>query len=103
MSNINREYLSLKCIIYYREVKQTDANLDTLERRIDTESRRLDRGAHPTEAKMAAEQIESALRSTDATIQDLFQDVQQLREGRYSQTHDLHTRYEFFIYYNDNK
>lgn len=69
-----------------------------MERRIDTESRRLDRGAHPTEAKMAAEQIEGSLRSTDATIQDLFQDVQQLREGRYSQTHDLHTRYVLVFY-----
>lgn len=63
-----------------------------MERHIENELRRVERGVHPAEAKMAAEQIEQELRSMESTIQEMFQDSHTLREGRYPQASDLHRR-----------
>ncbi|XP_069355680.1 microtubule-actin cross-linking factor 1, isoforms 1/2/3/4/5 isoform X12 [Maniola hyperantus] len=76
----------------HRDIKQTEAGLDNVERHIESEIRRVERGVHPAEAKMAAEQIEQELRSMEHTIQEMFQDSHALREGRYPQANDLHRR-----------
>lgn len=75
-----------------RDIKQTEAGLESVERHIESEIRRVERGVHPAEAKMAAEQIEQELRSMEHTIQEMFQDSHALREGRYPQANDLHRR-----------
>ncbi|XP_046973803.1 dystonin isoform X22 [Vanessa cardui] len=76
----------------HRDIKQTEGGLDNVERHIESEIRRVERGVHPAEAKMAAEQIEQELRSMEHTIQEMFQDSHALREGRYPQASDLHRR-----------
>ncbi|XP_050356015.1 dystonin isoform X22 [Nymphalis io] len=76
----------------HRDIKQTESGLDNVERHIESEIRRVERGVHPAEAKMAAEQIEQELRSMEHTIQEMFQDSHALREGRYPQASDLHRR-----------
>ncbi|XP_049879738.1 microtubule-actin cross-linking factor 1 isoform X17 [Pectinophora gossypiella] len=76
----------------HRDIKQTESGLDNVERHIESEIRRVERGVHPAEAKMAAEQIEQELRSMEHTIQEMFQDSHALREGRYPQANELHRR-----------
>ncbi|XP_064074947.1 microtubule-actin cross-linking factor 1 isoform X22 [Vanessa tameamea] len=76
----------------HRDIKQTEGGLDNVERHIESEIRRVERGVHPAEAKMAAEQIEQELRTMEHTIQEMFQDSHALREGRYPQASDLHRR-----------
>ncbi|XP_060807173.1 dystonin isoform X16 [Amyelois transitella] len=76
----------------HRDIKQTESGLDSVERHIESEIRRVERGVHPAEAKMAAEQIEQDLRAMEHTIQEMFQDSHALREGRYPQANDLHRR-----------
>ncbi|XP_045455993.1 microtubule-actin cross-linking factor 1 [Melitaea cinxia] len=76
----------------HRDIKQTEGGLDNVERHIESEIRRVERGVHPAEAKMAAEQIEQELRSMEHTIQEMFQDSHALRDGRYPQANDLHRR-----------
>ncbi|XP_026332618.1 plectin-like [Hyposmocoma kahamanoa] len=76
----------------HRDIKQTESGLDNVERHIETEIRRVERGVHPADAKMAAEQIEQELRSMEHTIQEMFQDALALREGRYPQANELHRR-----------
>lgn len=75
----------------YREIKQTDASMDTIERRIEDEARRIDR-IHPMEAKKIADQIDSDLSITEQNINSIFNDVQQLITGRYPQAYDLEKR-----------
>ncbi|XP_072947988.1 microtubule-actin cross-linking factor 1 isoform X2 [Epargyreus clarus] len=76
----------------HRDIKQTEGGLDNVERHIESEIRRVERGVHPAEAKMAAEQIEQELRAMEHTIQEMFQDSHALREGRYPQATELHKR-----------
>ncbi|XP_045525143.1 dystonin isoform X25 [Pieris brassicae] len=76
----------------HRDIKQTESGLDNVERHIESEIRRVERGVHPAEAKMAAEQIEQELRTMEHTIQEMFQDSQALREGRYPQASELQRR-----------
>ncbi|XP_045505243.1 dystonin isoform X22 [Colias croceus] len=52
----------------------------------------MERGVHPAEAKLAAEQIEHELRATEHTIRDMFADAQALRDGRYPQATELQRR-----------
>ncbi|KAF5301223.1 hypothetical protein FQA39_LY10809 [Lamprigera yunnana] len=75
----------------HREIKQTDANLDTIERRIEDESHRIDR-LHPLDAKKVADQIESDLAITEQNIQSLITDVHTLLNSRYSQGPELDKR-----------
>lgn len=60
-----------------------------MERHIESEIRRVERGVHPAEAKLAAEQIEHELRAMEHTLQDMLQDAHALREGRYPQAAEL--------------
>ncbi|XP_075985151.1 dystonin-like protein short stop isoform X31 [Anticarsia gemmatalis] len=76
----------------HRDIKQTEGGLDSVERHIESEIRRVERGVHPADAKLAAEQIEQELRAMEHTIQEMFQDSHALREGRYPQAQDLHRR-----------
>ncbi|XP_052759151.1 dystonin isoform X18 [Galleria mellonella] len=76
----------------HRDIKQTEGGLDNVERHIESEIRRVERGVHPAEAKMAAEQIEQDLLAMEHTIQEMFQDSHALREGRYPQANELHRR-----------
>ncbi|XP_050668124.1 dystonin isoform X26 [Leptidea sinapis] len=76
----------------HRDIKQTESGLDSVERHIESEIRRVERGVHPAEAKMAAEQIETELKTMELTIQEMFQDVHALREGRYPQSTELQRR-----------
>ncbi|CAG9792784.1 unnamed protein product [Diatraea saccharalis] len=76
----------------HRDIKQTESGLDNVERRIESEIRRVERGVHPAEAKMAAEQIEQELRTMEHVIQEMFQDVHTLKEGKYPQSAELHRR-----------
>ncbi|XP_065166739.1 dystonin isoform X7 [Atheta coriaria] len=75
----------------HREIKQTDANLDVIERHIDEESRRIDR-MHPLEAKRIADQLDADLTNVETTIQSLITDVHTLINGRYPQAPDLEKR-----------
>lgn len=75
----------------HREIKQTDAALDLIERKIDTESRRIDR-IHPLEAKKIADQIDADLGVAEDNIQSLRTDVLTLINGRYQQAPDLDRR-----------
>lgn len=72
-------------------MKQTDSRLDSLERRVEEESKRLDR-MHPLEAKHNADMLEQDISATEQVIQGLFSDVQTLRDGRYAQASELHKR-----------
>ncbi|VEN49542.1 unnamed protein product, partial [Callosobruchus maculatus] len=74
-----------------REIKQTDSNLDTIERAIENESRRIER-IHPLEAKKIADQIDQDLAITEQNIQSLKTDVATLRNGRYPQAGELDKR-----------
>nr|XP_049701447.1 dystonin isoform X43 [Helicoverpa armigera] len=76
----------------HRDIKQTEGGLDSVERHIESEIRRVERGVHPADAKLAAEQIEQELRAMEHTIQEMFQDSHALRDGRYPQAADLHRR-----------
>ncbi|XP_037296445.1 microtubule-actin cross-linking factor 1 isoform X21 [Manduca sexta] len=76
----------------HRDIKQTESGLDNVERHIESEIRRVERGVHPADAKLAAEQIEQELRAMEHTIQDMMQDAHALREGRYPQANELHRR-----------
>ncbi|XP_022818701.1 dystonin isoform X20 [Spodoptera litura] len=76
----------------HRDIKQTEGGLDSVERHIESEIRRVERGVHPADAKLAAENIEQELRAMEHTIQEMFQDSHALREGRYPQAADLHRR-----------
>ncbi|CAG9820406.1 unnamed protein product [Phaedon cochleariae] len=75
----------------HREIKQTDANLDTIEQAIEGESRRLDR-LHPLEAKKMADQIDRDLALAEGNVQSLRADVGVLRAGRYPQAGELDKR-----------
>ncbi|XP_056639481.1 dystonin isoform X43 [Diorhabda sublineata] len=75
----------------HREIKQTDSNLDTIERAIENESRRIER-IHPLEAKKIADQIDQDLSTIEQNIQSLKTDVNTLRNGRYPQASDLDKR-----------
>ena len=75
-----------------RDIKQTESGLDSVERHSESEIRRVERGVHPADAKLAVEQIEQELRAMEHTIQEMFQDCHVLREGRYPQAADLHRR-----------
>uniref|UniRef100_A0A6P7F8X5 Dystonin isoform X26 n=1 Tax=Diabrotica virgifera virgifera TaxID=50390 RepID=A0A6P7F8X5_DIAVI len=75
----------------HREIKQTDSNLDTIERAIENESRRIER-IHPLEAKKIADQIDQDLTTIEQNIQSLRTDVNTLRNGRYPQASDLDKR-----------
>lgn len=83
------------CIKWYysacREIKQTDSNLDTIERTIENEARRIER-IHPTEAKKIADAIDQDLVITEQNIQSLKSDVNTLRNGRYAQANELDKR-----------
>ncbi|CAH0551958.1 unnamed protein product [Brassicogethes aeneus] len=72
----------------HRNIKQTDANLDTIEINIETESRKIDR-MHLLEAKKVADQIDQDLAMTEQDIQTLKTDVGTLRSGRYPQANEL--------------
>lgn len=82
--------------MFYREIKQTDSRIDSLERRIEEEAKRLDR-YHPLEAKQIADILEQEISATEQVIQGLFSDVQTLRDGRYQQASELHKRWVFFL------
>lgn len=75
----------------HREMKSTDNRLEELERRVEDESRRLDR-LHPLEAKHSVDLLEQDIRNTEIQIQNIFTDVHTLTEGRYSQAPELHKR-----------
>lgn len=75
----------------HREIKQTDSNLNTIERRIEEESRRIEK-IHPLEAKKIADQIDSDLAITEQNIQSLITDVLTLINGRYPQAPELDKR-----------
>lgn len=72
----------------HREIKQTDTNLNNIERRIDEESRRIDR-IHPLDAKKIADQIDTDLAITEQHMQSLITDVHTLINGRYPQAPEL--------------
>lgn len=72
----------------HREIKQTDTNLNNIERRIEDESRRIDK-IHPLDAKKIADQIDTDLAITEQHIQSLITDVLTLINGRYSQAPEL--------------
>ncbi|XP_017784158.1 PREDICTED: dystonin isoform X28 [Nicrophorus vespilloides] len=92
MEEINRlERLQRLAQKVHREIKQTDANLDTIERRIDEESRRIER-IHPLDAKKIADQIDMELSTTEQHIQSLISDVHILTNGRYPQSSELDKR-----------
>ncbi|XP_028029408.1 microtubule-actin cross-linking factor 1 isoform X17 [Bombyx mandarina] len=76
----------------HRDIKQTESGLDSVERHIEGELRRVERGVHPADAKTAAEQIEHDLRAMELALHEMFQDVNALREGRYPQANELHRR-----------
>ncbi|XP_026728111.1 dystonin isoform X29 [Trichoplusia ni] len=76
----------------HRDIKQTEGGLDSVERHIESEIRRVERGVHPADAKLAVEQIEQELRAMEHTIQEMFQDSHVLKEGRYPQAADLQRR-----------
>lgn len=67
-----------------------------MERRVDEESKRLDR-YHPLEAKHNADILEQEISATEQVIQGLFSDVQKLRDGRYPQASELHKRYIYAL------
>ncbi|XP_053618598.1 uncharacterized protein shot isoform X36 [Plodia interpunctella] len=73
----------------HRDIKETESGLDSVERHIESEIRRVERGVHPAEAKLAAEQLERELRALERRVQDCFQDAHALRDGRYPQANDL--------------
>ncbi|XP_041970863.1 plectin isoform X9 [Aricia agestis] len=73
----------------HRDIKQTEGSLDNIERHIESEIRRLERGVHPAEAKQAAESIEHELRATEHTITEMMHDAHALRDGRYPQAAEL--------------
>ncbi|XP_044265475.1 dystonin isoform X25 [Tribolium madens] len=75
----------------HREIKQTDSGLDTIERTIGNESRRIER-MHPLEAKKIADQLDQDLANAEASIQGLTTDVNTLRNGRYPQAGELDKR-----------
>lgn len=75
----------------HREIKQTDAALDSIERKIEHESRRIDR-IHPLEAKKIADQIDADLGAAEDSIQSLRTDVHTLINGRYAQAPELDKR-----------
>ncbi|XP_068893478.1 microtubule-actin cross-linking factor 1 isoform X26 [Tenebrio molitor] len=75
----------------HREIKQTDSGLDTIERTIGNESRRIER-MHPLEAKKIADQLDQDLANAEANIQGLITDVNTLRNGRYPQAGELDKR-----------
>lgn len=75
----------------HREIKQTDNSLNATERRIEDESRRIDR-LHPGEAKKIADQIDTDLSIIEQNINSLITDVHTLINGRYPQAHDLDKR-----------
>ncbi|XP_062530276.1 dystonin isoform X48 [Bombyx mori] len=76
----------------HRDIKQTESGLDSVERHIEGELRRVERGVHPADAKTAAEQIEHDLRAMELALHEMFQDANALREGRYPQANELHRR-----------
>ncbi|KAH9633170.1 hypothetical protein HF086_013793, partial [Spodoptera exigua] len=59
----------------HRDIKQTESGLDSVERHIESEIRRVERGVHPADAKLAAENIEQELRAMEHTIQEIVQQV----------------------------
>ncbi|XP_049817745.1 dystonin isoform X11 [Aethina tumida] len=75
----------------HREIKQTEINLDTIEKNIDTEARKIDR-LHPLEAKKLADQIDQDLAITEQNIQSLKVDVNTLKNGRYPNAGELDRR-----------
>lgn len=72
-----------------RDIKQTEGGLESVERHIESEIRRVERGVHPADAKLAAEHIEHELRAMEHTISEMFHDAHALRDGRYPQAADL--------------
>lgn len=75
----------------HREIKQTETSLTTVERRVEEESRRIDR-LHPADAKKIADQIDGDLGIIEQNIQSIITDVHTLINGRYPQAHDLDKR-----------
>lgn len=75
----------------HREIKQTDSHMDTIERTIENESRRIER-LHPLEAKKIADQLDQELAIAENSIQSLITDVNTLRNGRYPQAAELDKR-----------
>lgn len=75
----------------HREIAQTDSNLTSIERRIEDESRKIDR-IHPLDAKKIADQIDTDLAITEQHIQSLIADVHTLLKERYPQAPDLDKR-----------
>ena len=72
----------------------TDSKLDDVEGWIEDEAKRVDH-LHPKDAKNNCDQIERELQRTEEVIKSMFNDVQVLREARYSQANDLHRRYYY--------
>lgn len=70
----------------------TDSKLDDIEAWIEDEAKRVDH-LHPKDAKNNCDQIERELQRTEEVIKSMFNDVQVLREARFSQANDLHRRY----------
>ncbi|XP_025831436.1 plectin [Agrilus planipennis] len=75
----------------HREIKQTDANMDVIERNIEEESRRIER-LHPLDAKKIADQIESDLTVVEDNIKSIMNDIHILHSGRYPQASELDKR-----------
>lgn len=75
-----------------QEAKVTDSKLDDIENWIEDEAKRVDQ-LHPKDAKNNCDQIERELQRTEEVIKSMFNDVQVLRESRYSQANELHRRY----------
>lgn len=78
----------------HQEAKITDSKLDDIEAWIDEEAKRVDH-LHPKDAKNNCDQIERELQRTEEVIKTMFNDVQVLRDNRYSQANELHRRYSF--------
>lgn len=74
-----------------RDIKQCDIRLDDIERKIVEEEKRVQR-LHPLDAKFNIDQIEAELKTEEARIKVMFEDVQTLREGRYHKATELYNR-----------
>ena len=75
----------------HAEAKQTDTTLDGIETWIEDESKRIDH-MHTKDAQQICDQIERELSNTEKSIKSMFDDVQILRDNRYSQAQELHRR-----------
>ena len=76
----------------HRDCRTSEDHLDDIERRIIEEERRIER-VHPMEAKRSCEKIQGALQMLEGNIQNVFSDVQALKDGKFHQSEQLYRRW----------